>query len=356
MWKGRARYAAVAGLLALTSVADPAALSMASPRDVTSGPGQFSFSHGADGNQPLQMPVPPVGSGVAAISARTAPAGRQMPPLLASLGIPATVLRAYRESAETVATSDPSCRLSSALLAAIGKVESGHAQGGHVKRDGTTREPILGPALDGRPGVAAISDTDAGSYDGDQVWDHAVGPMQFIPSTWARWRADGNGDGSFNPHNVFDAALAAGNYLCAGNRNLRDPEDLAAAILGYNRSQRYLFTVLSWMRAYDGAAVAVPDGNLSPRGSGPQTAMPSSGNPTGEESAPPPARKPAPPSKKPPKAEPTPREKGPTRNQDPPRDHEIQKGIIEGVQDTVEGTTSVGDALTGAASGVPHPR
>lgn len=46
--------------------------------------------------------------------------------------------------------------------------------------------------------------------------------MQFIPSTWSNggpdgtgWGADGNGDGKKDPHNVFDAALAAGGYLCA---------------------------------------------------------------------------------------------------------------------------------------------
>ena len=34
--------------------------------------------------------------------------------------------------------------------------------------------------------------------------------MQFIPSTWSRYAADGNGDGVADPQNLYDAAHAAG--------------------------------------------------------------------------------------------------------------------------------------------------
>ncbi len=37
--------------------------------------------------------------------------------------------------------------------------------------------------LNGANGTQAIRDTDAGQLDGDSIWDRAVGPMQFIPST-----------------------------------------------------------------------------------------------------------------------------------------------------------------------------
>ena len=38
-----------------------------------------------------------------------------------------------------------------------------------------------------------------GRLDGDDTWDRAVGPMQFIPSTWAWSGRDGDGDGVAQP-------------------------------------------------------------------------------------------------------------------------------------------------------------
>ncbi|MBO0517868.1 lytic transglycosylase, partial [Streptomyces beijiangensis] len=101
---------------------------------------------------------------------------------------------AYKQAQQTVAGTDPGCHLPWQLLAAIGKVESGQARGGRVDAGGTTLSPILGPVLNG-VGFANISDTDHGQYDGDSTHDRAVGPMQFIPSTWKTWGQDANGDG-----------------------------------------------------------------------------------------------------------------------------------------------------------------
>ena len=75
------------------------------------------------------------------------------------------------------------------MVAAIGQVESDHGRygGASVLANGMTAPSIVGLPLNGRGPVAAIHDTDNGVYDGDKVWDRAVGPMQFIPTTWAGW-------------------------------------------------------------------------------------------------------------------------------------------------------------------------
>jgi hypothetical protein len=177
----------------------------------------------------------------------------------AQSGIPATVLRAYRAAETSVGRTDPGCRLPWELLAAIGKVESGQARGGAVDRNGTTLGRITGPPLDGR-GFALILDTDGGAHDGDTLYDRAVGPMQFLPSTWAHWGADGNGDGRADPNNIFDAALAAGHYLCAGRRDLGRAADLDRAILSYNNSRSYLELVRHWLEFYSRGVHTVPDG------------------------------------------------------------------------------------------------
>ena len=169
------------------------------------------------------------------------------------------MLDAYRRAQSSLAASEPGCNLPWELLAAIGQVESGQARGGAVDANGTTYKPILGPVLNGN-GFANIGDTDGGKYDGDPVHDRAVGPMQFIPSTWATWGADGNGDGVRDPNNVYDAALAAGRYLCADGRDLSRPADMDRAILGYNHSQAYLNLVKAWYEHFrQGGAVSTPD-------------------------------------------------------------------------------------------------
>ncbi|MFH0244840.1 lytic murein transglycosylase [Streptomyces sp. HK10] len=209
----------------------------------------------ADGNSPYHTELPPL------IKPDKPGSSSDLPDVAGPTesGIPATVLAAYKRAERTLGEERPGCNLPWQLLAAIGKVESGQARGGAVDAQGTTHKPILGPALNG-VGFAHISDTDGGAYDGDTRYDRAVGPMQFIPSTWANWGADGNGDGREDPNNIYDAALAAGRYLCASGRNLSDPADLERAVLSYNQSREYLRTVLSWLDFYRKGAHEVPDG------------------------------------------------------------------------------------------------
>lgn len=202
-----------------------------------------------------------IAAGDGAPSVESAPIGPPGP--VGAVGIPLMVLRAYHLAADRLAVEQPSCRLPWWLLAGIGHTESGHAEAGRLTADGTTRGRILGPRLNGGiAGDAIITDTDHGSYDGDTVYDRAVGPMQFIPSTWVRWGADGNADGKRDPSNIFDATLAAGRYLCAGNRDLATNAGLKAAVLSYNHSVPYLATVLAWGAAYRDGASALPDSPL----------------------------------------------------------------------------------------------
>lgn len=173
------------------------------------------------------------------------------------LGIPEIVLAAYRNAELALESSMPGCGLPWNLLAGIGRIESLHASGGRTDTAGTTINPIFGPALDGTlPGNEVIK-----AADGSAV--RALGPMQFLPGTWSQYASDGNGDGVADPHNVFDAALAAGKYLCSGGLDLRDQQQQLRAVLRYNNSMSYAANVLSWSHAYKtgGAPTQV---NLSP--------------------------------------------------------------------------------------------
>jgi hypothetical protein len=141
------------------------------------------------------------------------------------------------------------------LLAGIGRIESGHAGGGAVDARGTAVVPIYGPALDGTlPGNEVIIQSSVGNR---VSYARAMGPMQFLPGTWARYAADGKGDGVADPQNLFDSALAAARYLCSGGFNLRDPSQVMAAILRYNNSMAYAQNVLGWAAAYATGVVPV---------------------------------------------------------------------------------------------------
>ncbi|MGW3959239.1 lytic transglycosylase domain-containing protein [Amycolatopsis sp. NPDC005003] len=178
------------------------------------------------------------------------------------LGIPATALKAYQDAAGILGRELPACHIDWALIASIGRIESNHARGGYVDAAGTTREPILGPQLNGQGGFAAIPDTDQGLLDTDPVWDRAVGPTQFIPGTWKAYASDGNGDGKSDPNNIFDAALATGRYLCSGGFDLAKPDQLRGAIYRYNNSDTYVNTVILWADAYRNGIMQVPDSTV----------------------------------------------------------------------------------------------
>ncbi len=158
------------------------------------------------------------------------------------------------------ASAQAPCAIPWWLLAGIGKVESRHGtlQASKVLVSGDTSVRIIGIALDGRPGVAVIGDTDGGALDEDTTWDRAVGPMQFIPSTWRSWGRDGNADTIVNPHNLYDAALAAAHYLCLGRWAVTDEATMRSALFSYNQSVPYGSLVLAEGASYR-KALELPD-------------------------------------------------------------------------------------------------
>jgi membrane-bound lytic murein transglycosylase B len=95
-----------------------------------------------------------------------------------------------------------------------------------------------------------IPDTDGGALDGDAVWDRAVGPMQFIPSTWAEWGTDGSGDGVADPQNIDDAALSAARYLCGAGADLSVSQNWLDAIWSYNGTTEYVSRVSEMATSY----------------------------------------------------------------------------------------------------------
>ena len=181
------------------------------------------------------------------------------PPMIVNtpgaLGIPTVALSAYRNAEMKMAAEAPGCGVSWNLLAGIGRIESGHANNGAVDANGTAVYPIYGPALDGTlPGNEVILQSSAGNRP---TYARAMGPMQFLPGTWARYASDGKGDGAPNPQNLFDSTLAAARYLCSGGMNLRDTGGVMAAILRYNNSMPYAQNVLGWAAAYATGVVPV---------------------------------------------------------------------------------------------------
>lgn len=172
-----------------------------------------------------------------------------------ALGIPGMALNAYRNAERMMGAASPGCGVSWNLLAGIGRIESMHANSGATDARGTAVRPIYGPALDGTlPGNEVIVQS---AQAGRLIYARAMGPMQFLPGTWARYASDGDGDGRADVQNVYDASLAAARYLCSGGLNLRDQSQVMAAILRYNNSVAYARNVLGWAAAYATGVVPV---------------------------------------------------------------------------------------------------
>jgi cell division septation protein DedD len=204
--------------------------------------------------------------------------------------------------------------------------------GSHLSSSGLAEPAIYGLPLDGTHGTARIDDTDAGLLDNDTSFDRAVGPMQFIPSTWSVVGVDADGDSQRDPQDIDDAALATAVYLCSGDDRLDTDGGRRSAVFRYNHSDAYVDLVLAFYDAYlAGEYTSVPNssdggGTISPSG-GPGSGGGGGGGGGGTPTAEPeptkgPTGKPTPsPTTKPtptatPTSQPTPTQ-GPTPTQDP---------------------------------------
>jgi hypothetical protein len=177
-------------------------------------------------------------------------------------GIPSAALAAYQRAETVINAADSGCHLGWQLLAAIGRVESNHgrADGNTLDDNGLATPGIYGVPLNGSNNTTEIVDTDAGAFDNDPAYDRAVGPMQFIPSTWSVVGVDADGDGVRNPQDIDDAALGTAVYLCSGSDDLGTDAGRRAAVYRYNHSQSYVDLVLAIMDAYlNGDFTSVPN-------------------------------------------------------------------------------------------------
>lgn len=166
-------------------------------------------------------------------------------------GISQVALDAYTKASEATGVKW-------SLIAAIGKIESGHGTygGSHLTTAGNAVPPILGHVLDGS-GVGG--NTTPMYYHGQGAdpsgYDRAVGPTQFLLSTWYGGAGkDGNGDGVKDPQNIYDAALATASKLRADGAL----DNERAAIFSYNHLNSYVDQVLQYEHDYDAMDAANP--------------------------------------------------------------------------------------------------
>lgn len=252
--RGRLRKAAALVPLAAVSIAWTLSLIATEPSGVSAAKDPIEQQLPDLGSVPTQAIEEP--ASVATKSPLVAGTGtgqaQQILATAAAAGIPPTALAAYQRAATIINAADADCQLPWQLLAAIGRVESDHgrADGNELDDNGVARPGIYGVALDGSNGTTLIVDTDAGRFDKDTSYDRVVGPMRFIPSTWAVVGVDADGDGVRDPQDIDDAALGAAIYVCSGPDTLGTDEGRRAALQRYNPSPAYVDLVLKLMAVY----------------------------------------------------------------------------------------------------------
>ncbi|TAM91803.1 MAG: hypothetical protein EPN43_03485, partial [Jatrophihabitans sp.] len=258
--------------LALGAIAGGAVLFLVASLTQLAGADPVGSPRSGDGpGRVAALPRVPSGAATGTATVATAPSAAlpAPPPVgdLAANGIPGVALNAYRVAAARVGGADPRCGIDWALLAAIGRVESDHGRfgGATLRADGTSVPKIIGPALDGVRFPYVPAPADGMALDGDARYAHALGPMQFIASTWALYGASATGTGPGDVFDINDAALGAARYLCAAGGDLRTHDGLVRAVLAYNHVDAYVATVIALADAYRGGVPVsgIPIGDIS---------------------------------------------------------------------------------------------
>ena len=246
-------------VLALAAWLAGEAVSTAHPE--TTPPGSSTDADIVAGQSAIELPAPipsglPIGSESQSVTAGLSPTAELVSvewatSAAAATGIPLRALRGYAGAELRLAREQPGCGLGWTTLAALGSIESDHGRtrGSAIDAGGTTLPGVFGPVLEGTT-YAAFRDTDSGKLDGDTGWDRAVGPLQFIPATWAVWGADGNADGVADPQQIDDAALSAGRYLCETS-DLSTASSWRLAIYSYNHVDSYVDLVAATANSYN---------------------------------------------------------------------------------------------------------
>lgn len=145
---------------------------------------------------------------------------------LTGAGISPRLAEAYRAAAGRCPGLDEN------LIAAVGGVETDHGSFAGARIDpqtGVVAPSIFGPPLNGTNNTAAMP---IGPWSGwwglSGPWQRAVGPMQFLPSTFDAYAADADGDGLTNPHDIDDAVATSAAYICANaGERVDGPEEVA---------------------------------------------------------------------------------------------------------------------------------
>ncbi|MFF5234745.1 lytic murein transglycosylase [Dactylosporangium sp. NPDC000521] len=235
------------GRFLVPAVSEPEAGGSAPP-PATATPGGIETGEAPVPQPPPTTFSPPAGTKERPSDVLAAWAG----PRAVKLNIPPVSMQAYGYAELITARTTPGCKLTWTTLAGIAKIESDHGRtgGALVQDDGKSVPAIIGPPLDGQSNRQAIKDTDGGAIDTDKTWDRAVGPMQFLPSTWKQYGIDADADGVTDVNDIDDAALTAAAYLCAGGRDLSTLEGWNAAIHSYNIPEEYRTAVFNATNDY----------------------------------------------------------------------------------------------------------